>query len=367
MSTATQLYQLDDAAYVDAYVEALFGELKNFLLAKNPGHCQRLDYLPRAMLQRLGERLSKDAALQTERTVCRVVTDEPDRTKLKAWEVTGSGAVALREDATYARIRVFCALFPAGVRLAEEDSLNIATFKTDDAESFDAKKCLEIFVNAKVNLLPDAEKAVLRGILDSDPIRPKPVEQKLRFVLAVLGDSGAPATWEIAGAYLYEFELVPDFGLKLDTLAVKLTRNRDCADIIADGEKTLSQNLDRLVNDKGLDDEQKRRDLAVYLSDKNTLDRQDWLVPICHDDSVRDMLDFDTWSFSEPLKDVRVELTPLQDSKNPAKVTKGLIFKDGALTNDGTNPIQIKWSVTPKGTPDVGGFRVYVIWEHGRR
>ena len=363
MST-TQLYQLDDATYTDAYVEALFGELRAFLLAKNPGHCQRLDYLPRAVLQRLAERLSVDSELAANKVVCRVVTDEPNRTKLKPWEVTGSGAVALREDATYGRVRVFCALFPSGVRLAEEDSLNVATFKTDDAESFDAAKCLESFVNAKVNLLPDAEKAILRAILDADPVRPKPIQQKLRFMLAVFGEreaSGSPATWETAGAYLYELGLVPDFGIKPDTLAVKLTRNRDCADILGDGERTLTQNLDRLVNDKGLDDEQKRRELAVYLAGRNTLSRQDWLPDICHDDAVRDKLDFDTWMFSEPLKDVKIELTPLQDAQNPSKVAKGLVFKDGALTNDGVKPIQVKWNVTPKGTPDVGGFRVYVI------
>ena len=364
MSTATQLYELDDAAYVDAYVEALFGELKNSLLAKNPGHCQRLDYLPRAVLQRIGERLSTDTDLRANQVVGRVVTDETDPAKLKPWETTGSGAVALREDATYARICVFCVLFPTGVRLSEEDSLNIATFKTDDAESFDTRKCLELFVNAKINLLPDAEKVILRRILDADPIRPKSVQQKFRFVLATLGEreaSGAPATWETAGAYLYELELVPDFNLKSDTLAVKLTRNRDCADILADGEKALTQNLDRLVNEKGLNDEQKRRELTVYLSNKNTIDQQDWLKPICHDESVRDTLDFDTWTFSEPLKDVRVELTPLQDPKTPAKIAKGLAFKDGALTNDGTKPIQIRWSVTPKGTLDIDGFRVDVI------
>ena len=118
MSTATQLYQLDDATYIDAYVAAIFDDLKDFLLAKNPGHCQRLDYLPRSVLQRLGQRLSEDPDLQAKQVICRVVTDESDPSKLKGWEATGSGSVALREDATYGRIRVFCALFPTGVRLA---------------------------------------------------------------------------------------------------------------------------------------------------------------------------------------------------------------------------------------------------------
>lgn len=359
-----QLYQLDENTYVDAYVEALFGELRSFLLAKQSGHCQRLDYLPRAVMRRLGERLANDAELSTAKIVCRVVTDQTDSNELEPWEVTGSGAVALREDATYGRVKVFCALFPTGIRLAEEDSLNVATFKTDDADSFDARKCLERHVAGRVNLLPDDEKAVFMAVLNADPVRPKPVQSRLRYVLGLLGQKALTnqrVSWEVAGAYLYELGLIPDFGLERDTLTVKLTRNRDCADILADGEKTLPQNLDRLVTEKGLNDEHKRRELAVYLAGKDTFRPITWLSPICHEDAIRDKLEFDTWTFSEPLKDVKVELKPLQDPKNPSKLAKGLQLKGGALTNDGKSPIQIRWTVTPAGTTDVGGFRVYVI------
>lgn len=362
MSTATQLYRLDEGTYLDAYVEAVFGELKQFLLAKQAGHCQRLDYLPRPVMRKLGQRLHADSDLQAQRIACRVVTD--NSRPLEGWEVTGSGAVALREDATYGRVRVFCALFPTGLRLAEEDSLNVATFKTDDAESFDAKKCLERHVWGKVNLLPEPERAILATVLNAEPIRPKPVQAKLRYVLAVLGQKALcsqAVSWETAGAYLYELSLVPDFGLEEDTLPVKLTRNHECVSILCDGEKTLTQNLERLVSEKGLDDEQKRRALAVYLADKDTLRSDEWLPPICHDDDVRNELEFDTWTFSEPLKDVKVELKPLQDPEHPNKIAKGLILKGGALTNDGKKPIQIRWTVTPKGAPDIGGFRIYVI------
>jgi hypothetical protein len=36
---------------------------------------------------------------------------------LEPWETTGTGAVALREEVTYGKIHVFCALFPAGICL----------------------------------------------------------------------------------------------------------------------------------------------------------------------------------------------------------------------------------------------------------
>ena len=202
------------------------------------------------------------------------------------------------------------------------------------------------------------------AVLNSDAVRPVSVQAKLRYVLAILGQkalSGQAISWETAGAYLYELGLIPDFALEKDTLPVQLARNRDCVAILGDGEKILSQNLERVAIEKGLDDEQKRRELAVYLADKDSLRLDDWLPPICHDDDIRDKLSFDTWTFSEPTKGISVELKPLQDPKNPAKVAKGLVVKGGALTNDGKQPIQIRWTVAPKGAPDLGGYRLYVV------
>ena len=54
MTGADGLYRLDDARVAEEYVEGLFGHLKDFLLGKQPGHCQRVDYLPAAVLARLG-------------------------------------------------------------------------------------------------------------------------------------------------------------------------------------------------------------------------------------------------------------------------------------------------------------------------
>jgi hypothetical protein len=246
-AAAPSLYVLDDATVTVEYVAALSHELKRFLLRKSQGHCQRVDYLPRAVMEQLGRVLAGDADLQTQKIVCRVITDRAST--VEPWQVTGSGAVARREDATYGRIKVFCALFPAGLRLAEEDSLNIATFKTDDADSFDVRKCILAHLNGKVNMLPTQEKDILRAVLDSDALRGLEPRLKLRYVLAVLGErarSGRPAGWEVAGAYLYEAGLFPDFALASDILAVQLTRNRECVGVISDGDKNFNQNLQRL-------------------------------------------------------------------------------------------------------------------------
>jgi hypothetical protein len=51
----------------------------------------------------LGERLSSDVDLLTQRVAVRVVTDQ---VPTAPWEVTGSGAVKLREDATYGQVKV---------------------------------------------------------------------------------------------------------------------------------------------------------------------------------------------------------------------------------------------------------------------
>ena len=56
MTTATELYSLDEATVTNAYVDAIFGELKSFLLRKSQGHCQRVDFLPRRVIARLTKR-----------------------------------------------------------------------------------------------------------------------------------------------------------------------------------------------------------------------------------------------------------------------------------------------------------------------
>lgn len=360
--SAPQLYRLrDDAVYAE-YVEALFHPLKDFLLQKKPGHCQRLDYLPRPVMQGLGRRLTEDGDLQSAGVVCRVITDHGKG--LAAWEVTGSGAVALREKATYGRIRVFCALFPAGLRLAEEDSLNVATFKTDDADSFNAKACLERHLAGKVNELHHDEGEILRAVLKHDAVKGRVIQMRLRYVLCVLGQkqlSGRSVDWEVAGAHLYELDMVPDFGLSDEIVTLQLSRNGRCSGILSDGEKSLAQNVGRLTTEAELADEAVRRNLLAYLADKDILNTREWLPPICHDPSVREALSFDVWKFTQPVTGVSVELAPLQDPAKPEKVARGLQVVGGALTNDGKKPIQIRWKVSPNDSPAVGGFRISVV------
>jgi len=254
MPTATELYRLTEDVVADEYAQAIFGELKSLLLNKQQGHCQRLDYLPRPVMERLGKRLSEDPDLLARKIVTRVLSDKP-ASELEPWETTGTGAVALREEATYGKIHVFCALFPAGIRLAEEDSLNIATFKTDDAESFNVSKCLDRHHLGRVNLLPKDERDLLMQVLNSDAVRSRPVHQRFRYVLAVLGQrdlSKQPVNWEVAGAYLYELHLIPDFDLKSGALNVQISRNNECVKVLLGGEKTLSQNLEELAEKHSL-------------------------------------------------------------------------------------------------------------------
>ncbi|MDB5776785.1 MAG: ATP-binding protein [Herbaspirillum sp.] len=364
MSTGQELYRLDEVRVAEEYVEGLFSQLRTFLLCKHAGHCQRVDYLPLAVLELLGERLIWDEELKAQGVVCRVISSETDGLKLKPWEVTGSGAVALREDATYGRVKVFCALFPAGIRLAEEDSLNVATFKTDDAESFDIRKSLKEHLFALVAALPSEEAIILKSILNSDAVRPRNVVEKLRYVLSVIGErdrSEQPVTWEVAGAYLYEVHLIPDFGLTEQAVSLQLERNAACTKILLDGEKDLSANILRLAEDQGLLDEEIRRNLAVILTGEAILKPDTWLPPICHDPVIRDKLSFDAWDFKNTIIDLKVELKPLQDPKNPNKIAKGLALKGGSLANDGVKPIQISWTVSPQSPPELAGFRVTVI------
>lgn len=364
MSTATtapQLYQLDDATLRAEYVEALYAPLKKFLLKKGQGHCQRVDFLPRPVMEGLAQRLSIDADLNRDMIEVRVVTDKASA--LQSWEVSGSGAVKLREDATYKAIKVFCALFPSGVRLAEEDSLNVATFKTDDADSFDATACVDQHLRAKVNVRSDEEKVIISKILSQPDVQKRHVRQRLRYVLSLVGQadqSGMDINWEIAGAYLYELDLVPDFGLNGSIVSQQIARNRQCVDILMDGEKSLTQNINQLTEQAELDDENCRKELMVYLADKRTLKAEEWLPAICHDEKLRDTLSFEVWNFSQPVTGLKVDLKPLKDLKS-GKPVPGLTEKSGALTSDGKKPVTIKWMVSPRDHEDLGKFRIRVV------
>ena len=354
------LFQLPDTALDAEYVAALADPLKVFLLKKGAGHCQRIDYLPRRVMSGLAERLYADADLTTPGVAVRMVTDQPTS---DPWMVSGSGAVKLREDATYGRIKVFCALFPAGIRLAEEDSLNIATFKTDDAESFDAERILSQHLTGKVSNLPADERATLNKVLFDPEIRGRSVRQRLRYVLSVLGQAEAsarPVDWEIAGAYLYELGLIPDLELSDSVLAQKLARNARCMALLTDPERSLGQNVARLVQDAELDDDQRRKELLVYLADKPILKPEHWLPTICHNPTVRRRLSFDNWTFTQPVTGLRVALKPLKDPKK-GKVAAGLKDKGGELTSDGKRAITIGWTVSPPNHEDLGRFAVTVV------
>ena len=355
------LYRLDDTTLYTEYGNALYDALKNFLLNKQAGHCQRVDYLPKPVMEGLGKRLSKDKELRAAQVECRVVSDRGGA--LEAWEVSGSGAVKLREDATYGRIKVFCALFPAGLRLAEEDSLNVATFKTDDNTYFDVNHILERHVVGRANLLPPEQARILQTVLNHPEIRRRSIQERLRYVCAVLGEheqNGQPVSWESAGAYLYELELVPDFALNAEIAPVQLARNAKCMSLLLDGEKHVNQNVQRLSKDGELDDDDRRRELMGYLADKNVLRPQEWLPDIAHEAATRRTLSFDEWQFANPVTGVNIELKPLYDPEKK-KAVSGITYKHGELSNDGKKPIRITWKVTPPQAPELARLEISVV------
>jgi len=86
MSTATQLFELDDATFVDDYGRRRFWRVED-LSAIEAARALPTSRLPAAdVMARLGERLASDADLQAEKIVCRVVTDKNDLAQLASWE-----------------------------------------------------------------------------------------------------------------------------------------------------------------------------------------------------------------------------------------------------------------------------------------
>ncbi len=329
--------------------EAVFVHLRDFLLEKQNNHCQRVEFLPVEVMSIVCERISKDSNLQKRQVEGYVLaTQTTNELEIE------SGALIEKRNREH--FGVLVAFIPQGLRLPAEDSYDIQTFKT-----YDLGNVLRAHVRAMLNALPAPGQEVATTVLSQPAIRRLPVDQQIKYLLALKNDA---ANWYEAGAYLFHLGLIPDLDLKQDNFQTRLDRNSRCVgELTNESQSTLSA-LVELAQTIQLDPQANnlRENLVAYLRSRNIADSQAWLHGILADQVVCSDLNFDKWKFVDTPSEGKVEVhfDPLRDPKTN-RVAEGFEDRGGNLIANTKAPIKIKWRTYPTNSPALGHFVVLIV------
>ncbi|MCA0453974.1 MAG: type IV secretion system DNA-binding domain-containing protein [Chloroflexi bacterium] len=330
---------------------AVYEHLQEFLLTKEKNHCQRVEYLPLEVMQMTCEKLLEASHLRSQGIEAYVLAERAKNT----YEIESG---ALIEKRNREQFGVLVAFIPQGLRLPAEDSYDIQTFKT-----YDLTGVLRAHVQSLLQDLPFEGQAIVQAVLRQPAVRRLPIDQHLKYLLALKGDA---VGWEEAGAYLFHLNLIPD--LKLTELGheTRIDRNARCVAALSNPDQSILQAVESLVTDYALDPEKNRlRDnLVVYLHERNVADTSEWVSQILLDESLRARLTFDKWEFRTLTApgEVKVHLVPLEDP-DTGGLAQGL-KKEGTnlvATTDAKSPLHLKWETYPKKPDNLGHYLVMVV------
>jgi len=329
--------------------EAVFGHLRAFLLEMGANHCQRVEFLPVEVMRIICERTSEDHDLIKHGVEAYVLT-----------EVAGNGleieSGALIEKRNREKFGVLVAFIPQGLRLPAEDSYDIQTFKT-----YDLGNVLRAHARHMASSLPAEGQEIAKKILSQASIRRLPVDQHIKYLLALRNDGSG---WEEAGAYLFHLDLIPDLDLSEKTVETRLDRNSKCVAALTDESQSTLSALDKLAEDIQLEPQENnlRENLVSFLRPRNVADTQGWLRDILADDDARSKLNFAKWKFKDSPDEGRVEvhLDALRDPKTGA-VADGFRVEGENLVAGTSTPVKLKWKTYPGNAPNLGHFVVLIV------
>jgi len=343
------MFEVTRELFHEEMAEAVFAHLRGFLLEKESNHCQRIEFLPVEVMRLVCEQISKDASLKKHGVDAFVLAENA----ANGLEIeTG----ALIEKRNREKFGVLVAFIPQGLRLPAEDSYDIQTFKT-----YDLSNVLRAHARAMIEALPEGGREIAKGILSQSSIRRLPVDQQIKYLLALKNDG---AGWEEAGAYLFHLDLIPDLDLTEKTVETRLDRNSKCVLALTDESQSTLSALDELADKLQLDTQANslRENVVSFLRTRNVADTQPWLQEILVDETVRPKLNFAKWKFKDSPDEGKVEvhLSPLRDPKTH-EIADGFRDEAGNLIASTTTPVKLKWSTYPANAPNVGSFVVLIV------
>ena len=281
---------------------AVFADLKAKLLKKDPNHCIRVDYLPKEVMYFTCEKINSDPDLKAKDVESYVLTENCTQ----SFEVDSGRLIELRNRTNFGVLVIF---IQQGLRGAAEDSYGIHTF-----ESFDLAGVLIRHRDTLIKAFTQKEQEILETIFSPSSISKLPVENHLRYLIALIKEG---CNWENAGAYLRYLDLIPDLQLKAENAYQRLERNRECVDKISNPDKTIFLAIEELVA-KGLkpDENNLRNNLFQFFLNRNVTQIQEWTRDILEDASLRSKLTFDKWKFTDIEGDeLELFLNPLHNAQ----------------------------------------------------
>ena len=338
------MFEVTRKLFHQEMAEAVFAHLRGFLLEKENNHCQRVEFLPVEVMRLVCERVSKDPDLIKYDVEAFVLAEKSGN----SLEIESG---ALIEKRNREKFGVLVAFIPQGLRLPAEDSYDIQTFKT-----YELSNVLRAHARAMIEALPDGGGGVAREVFSQASIRRLPVDQHIKYLLALLSMT---APGRSLGAYLFHLDLIPDLDLNENTVETRLDRNSKCVLALTDESQSTLSALDDLADKLQLDTQANdlRENVVSFLRTRNVADRQAWLQEILVNDNLRPKLNFAKWKFKDSPDEGKVEvhLHPLRDPKS-GKLADGFRDEAGNLIASTTAAIKLKWETYPSSASNLGSF-----------
>src|SRR5688572_6163896 len=226
------MFEVTRELFYEEMAAAVFEHLRGFLLEKENNHCQRVEFLPSEVMHMVCARISADPSLKQHGVEAFVLAENA----ADEFEIESGALIEKRNRENFG---VLVAFIPQGLRLPAEDSYDIQTFKT-----YDLSNVLRAHARATIHSLSNGGGYIAGCVLGQSAIRRLPVEQHLKYLLALKNDGGG---WEEAGAYLFHLGLIPDLDLSDKTFESRLDRNAKCILALTDESQSTISTLETLA------------------------------------------------------------------------------------------------------------------------
>jgi hypothetical protein len=289
------------------------------------GQRLRVTTLPEPVMDGICATLQDD-----QRWVARVLAATPDGS---AWKATATKLIELR-NVLEKPLLVF---IPPGLRIAAEDSLDIATF-TELSLSAIAQELVEVLLGRIPATFGPPLLEVLGHLRTQRYVRNH--DEEVEYLLTILKNG---ATAEAAGGALYVFGLLPDFSLfKRGGHLFWLSRNINASEQLADG-----QALQTAVLRLPLKPNTSQTRLFGFLRARHRGDVRSWSREIASIDAHRG-LSLDQWQFvdSGTSEDLRLLVEPLSLPRQTEDAVAGAVQLP-VLNLDGKDPLKVAFRSIP--------------------
>lgn len=308
------------------------GRIAAFLDNSEPGHCLRVSALPETVMKQLCFQFNSNG-----QNADVVLLLGPQQSAEESWQVSATRLIELRN----AEKRPLLAFVPPGLKAAAEDSFDVSTFVEVNLGDVPSQLREELY-----NQLP----AELHRFVDEviwymeDSVKKVDDDDIVRYLLTILENG---TTKEAAGGAIFQFRLIPHFGLldEFNSIRTQLERNVTAVDLLADGVQPL---LGRIHSLK-LRNNTLQSPLYDFLRERLMEGPAAWTKLIATDTNYNHLA-FDNWHFADESSGDEKILLYIDELKLTKRYQDKPIGPDNPpyLDIKRTRSITIKWEVNRK-------------------